>query len=216
MLDSDDKKVLKETPWPYNVIEIILQEAGNADMSARSFLEMMNHVLTPREQDVLRVRYSAGGKSLKSAGEIFGVTQERIRQIEAKAFRKLKGPHLREYIAVPYHEWKAEYDARIRAEEREKEANERLTLLLEKLPALEKKHAENEIDLAQAAKIHLEELDLSVRSYNCLRRYGMNNLQDILDIDSMEGMKRIRNLGIKSVMEIINKVHEYGYTFDWE
>jgi RNA polymerase primary sigma factor len=60
----------------------------------RHILDAMND-LTPREERVLRLRYGiniAEQHTLEQCGEIFGVTRERIRQIEAKALEKLKHP----------------------------------------------------------------------------------------------------------------------------
>ena len=51
--------------------------------------------LTPREEQILRLRFGIGEKSdytLEEVGQRFQVTRERIRQIEAKALRKLKHP----------------------------------------------------------------------------------------------------------------------------
>ena len=52
--------------------------------------------LTPREQRILRMRFGIGGTAdhtLEEVGREFGVTRERIRQIEAKALEKLRHPH---------------------------------------------------------------------------------------------------------------------------
>ena len=50
----------------------------------------MSEKLTEKEQKILRMRY-CDGMTLVEIGQRFGVTRERIRQIEAKALRKMKG-----------------------------------------------------------------------------------------------------------------------------
>ena len=63
--------------------------------------------LSPRERDVLRLRFGMDDgrqRTIEEVGQLFGVTRERIRQIEAKALRKLRHPNrskrLKEYIEV--------------------------------------------------------------------------------------------------------------------
>ena len=51
----------------------------------------------------------------------------------------------------------------------------------------------------------IEELDLSVRSYNCLKRAGINTVQD-LTTRSESDMMKVRNLGRKSLEEVIAKL----------
>jgi DNA-directed RNA polymerase subunit alpha len=55
----------------------------------------------------------------------------------------------------------------------------------------------------------IEELDLSVRSYNCLKRAGINTVQELTD-KSEADMMRVRNLGRKSLEEVKNKLAELG------
>ena len=55
----------------------------------------------------------------------------------------------------------------------------------------------------------IEELDLSVRSYNCLKRAGINTVEDLIN-NSEEDMMKVRNLGRKSLEEVINKLHGLG------
>ena len=58
----------------------------------------------------------------------------------------------------------------------------------------------------------VEELDLSVRAYNCLKRAGLHTLQDLTNMSESEMMK-IRNLGKKSLKEVIEKIKDMGLTF---
>jgi DNA-directed RNA polymerase subunit alpha len=56
----------------------------------------------------------------------------------------------------------------------------------------------------------IEELDLSVRSYNCLKKSNINTFGDIIGKTEEEIMS-IKNLGKKSLEEIKDKVNEFGY-----
>lgn len=58
-------------------------------------------------------------------------------------------------------------------------------------------------------ELPIEEMDLSVRSYNCLKRAGINTIQDLLK-KSKSDMMKVRNLGAKSVEEVIQKLDSYG------
>lgn len=58
----------------------------------------------------------------------------------------------------------------------------------------------------------IEELDLSVRAYNCLKRAGHHTLQDLTSLSESEIMK-IRNLGKKSLKEVIDKIKDMGLKF---
>ncbi|MCL2611020.1 MAG: DNA-directed RNA polymerase subunit alpha [Defluviitaleaceae bacterium] len=55
----------------------------------------------------------------------------------------------------------------------------------------------------------IEEMDLSVRSYNCLKRAGINYVQDLTD-KTEEEMMKVRNLGRKSFEEVVFKMKELG------
>ncbi len=55
----------------------------------------------------------------------------------------------------------------------------------------------------------IEELDLSVRSYNCLKRAGINSVDELIQRNE-EDMMKVRNLGKKSLEEVVNKLTELG------
>ena len=55
----------------------------------------------------------------------------------------------------------------------------------------------------------IEELDLSVRSYNCLKRAGINSVQELAN-KSIEDMMKVRNLGKKSLEEVERKLRDLG------
>lgn len=56
-------------------------------------------------------------------------------------------------------------------------------------------------------KISVGDCDFTVRTYNCLKRAGINILGDI---KSVEQLKSVRNLGEHSVQEVVDKLKEYG------
>ena len=64
----------------------------------------------------------------------------------------------------------------------------------------------------KALEMSIDELELSVRAYNCLKRANINTLQDLTEKSENEMMK-IRNLGKKSLKEVIDKVKEMGFSF---
>ena len=56
----------------------------------------------------------------------------------------------------------------------------------------------------------IEELDLSVRSFNCLKRAGINTVEDLIS-KSEDDMMKVRNLGRKSLEEVIQKLESLGF-----
>ena len=78
----------------------------------------------------------------------------------------------------------------------------------------EARHAEIMVEKEETQKekmleMTIEELDLSVRSYNCLKRAGINTVQELTNKSEPE-MIKVRNLGRKSLEEEKNKLHDLG------
>lgn len=61
----------------------------------------------------------------------------------------------------------------------------------------------------------IDELDLSVRSFNCLKRAGINTVEDLIN-KTEEEMMKVRNLGRKSLEEVIAKLDSFGFTLKKE
>ncbi len=59
----------------------------------------------------------------------------------------------------------------------------------------------------------IEELDLSVRAFNCLKRAGVNSVNDLIN-KSPEEMMKVRNLGKKSLEEVVSKLRSLGLDFN--
>lgn len=76
------------------------------------------------------------------------------------------------------------------------------------------KHTEIMVEKEETKKekvleMTIEELDLSVRSYNCLKRAGINTVEDLTN-KTEEDMMKVRNLGRKSLEEVLSKLNALG------
>ena len=72
---------------------------------------------------------------------------------------------------------------------------------------------EKKIDtMTKTLETPIEEVEFSVRAYNCLKRAGIHTVQDLVNKKEVE-VTKIRNLGKKSLKEVIDKVAELGLTF---
>lgn len=67
----------------------------------------------------------------------------------------------------------------------------------------------------KALEMTIEELDLSVRSFNCLKRAGINTVEDLIN-KSEDEMMKVRNLGRKSLEEVIAKLESLGFNLTKE
>ena len=73
-------------------------------------------------------------------------------------------------------------------------------------------NAKQEDSKLKKLETSIDDLDFSVRAYNCLKRAGVNTLGDLTEKSELEMMK-IRNLGKKSLKEVIDKIKEMGLRF---
>ncbi|RJX24020.1 MAG: DNA-directed RNA polymerase subunit alpha [Dethiobacter sp.] len=81
--------------------------------------------------------------------------------------------------------------------------------LTEKVDEVEIASEESENKKEKILEMTIEELDLSVRSYNCLKRAGINTVEELIR-KSDEEMMKVRNLGKKSLEEVQNKLEDLG------
>ena len=73
--------------------------------------------------------------------------------------------------------------------------------------------AEKKVDtITKTLETPIEEIEFSVRAYNCLKRANIHTMQDLIDKKEVE-VTKIRNLGKKSLKEVIDKVNEMGLKF---
>lgn len=73
--------------------------------------------------------------------------------------------------------------------------------------------AEEENSKDKVLEMNIDELELSVRSYNCLKRAGINTVEELCNRTS-EDMMKVRNLGRKSLEEVLSKLKELGLSLN--
>lgn len=83
--------------------------------------------------------------------------------------------------------------------------------LSDKLSEIELMVEKEEGKKEKALEMTIEELDLSVRSYNCLKRASINTVEELTK-KTEDDMMKVRNLGKKSLEEVVGKLHDLGFT----
>lgn len=184
--------------YPRNLMAAIMKQDYYNDRLP-DIEDVTNTLLTllPHEKDVIEFRYK-DGLTLKETGEYIGVTGERIRQIELKALRKLR--HKSRLNNLVYVQVKAsDYNVLLNEVRKLRADVSRLMIEMDTDP---------DFIIKKNKQVSIDELNLSIRPYNCLKRAGINTIGDILTHDLL----RVRNLGRKSLHEIVNVVESYGFS----
>lgn len=195
------------TVYPLNLAKSIF---GSEEEARKVYLPGISAALatlTEREQGVIALRFQRK-MTLEQSGKEYGITRERVRQIEAKAIRKLRHPsRTKMFQAIPLaeiQEQNTKYNELSREYERLSKAFELCTAKTTE-PGVVVPMAE----LAMTMQTPIHELDLSVRAYNSLRRAGKDTLRDIVEMTEAD-ISQIRNMGRKSAEEVMRKVESYG------
>lgn len=182
--------------WPFHLMHAVFGEKKETELYLQANLagifEALNS-LDDCEKIVILLRFK-DRMTLTGVGEKLGVNSERVRQIEAKALRRLRHPsRAGKMIAVNRVQFK--------------ELERRNGYLKAEIAQMKKTNC----TAAEILSIGLEDMDLSVRAFNCLKRGGLNCVGDIASLSAPELIK-VRNLGRKSFEEVINKLAEFGIT----
>ena len=147
-------------------------------------------------KDGVRCSYGKVAKELD-------LSAERIRQLHAKAIRMLTQPSRRNELLNGVTDMATV--VLIRTEEYKLvEKSMSVKELSEKIKPIVKKSYEN---------ITLEELDMSIRSFVCLKRAGIRTLQDLFTLyetEGVEGFYKIKNFGSRSLKEVLTLMSNHG------
>lgn len=200
-----------ETPWPYNLLDDIFKEKWADVLEADNIagLEEAIDGLTERERYVTLLYYR-DGRTMDELAGVFGVTKERVRQILHKAIRKLRAPHRLNLIL--YGAQGAREKSRLRQYrlelEKEDAALKAYALRLGNRKAvLQETDEDTKRVLAEVLEMDIGDMDLSVRSYNCLKRFGCKTLGDVVNAAKSGELKGVRNMGEKSANEVIERIY---------
>lgn len=187
--------------------------------------------LTEREQTVITSLYR-DRLELKEAGERIGVGKERARQILMHGMRKLRNPRRLHYICIGNGQYVSAQQVQAHLQ-----ADFELALkayMLEDISFDMKRVFERKFKIAKEAVLNgnyhpyidkkgtvgamlitIEELDLSIRAYNCLKRAGISTVGDICNLTE-EQLREVRNLGKKAYDEILEKLERLGVSIKEE
>lgn len=166
------------------------------------------------ERDVLIDRYR-NKKTFQSIAEKLGVSRVTVSSIEARAIRKLRHPIvLNEIKYISIENYRKALSKVMELEELTHKLNNKCGELeyIIKTSGIEISNIKDREVQSNFMAVQIEELGLSVRSYNCLKRHGINSLSELLNM-TMDEVYEIRNLGNKSYKEVIDVVNNLGYQF---
>lgn len=221
LLDKENQEIGKYPIYPYNALKIVLNDREIDEIDTDlidKYDEIAKKYLRAQEHYCL-TQHCKNEKSLTEIADYFELSRERIRQIVYKASKKMVH-YLKCYEKYKEKE-QLEHDKKV-DEEKLNEYRERLVQEFYRrgIYTQEMELVFGTIDVlptlnTQYNQITIADLDLSVRSYNCLRRAGIETLQELCDKTEIDMMK-VRNLGKKSLKEIKNKMAEYGCAFALE
>lgn len=203
--------------YPFNLVAAIFGECDLMDFiekdkytfteDAEEAVKEAVGTLTEREQKVIQMRYECL-MTLEEIAKEFNLTRNRIRQIEARALRKLRHPSRSRAILLGKDGLERREEAKAVNESIEELERQREKLLAE-VNQLKADIYDREHETSPAISDGIETLELSVRSYNCLKRAGIRTIAD-LDLRMRDNdWFRIRNLGRKSADEIVTRMEEH-------
>lgn len=199
-----------EAPWPYNLLDDIFDQpftwvlTNDQEAGVNAAIER----LSQREQQVLGAIYR-DGQTLSQIGLIYRVTPERIRQIHKKAIRKLRAPVNRQLI-----EDGLEGSKTIR-EERTYISNRKRELIKERIELKKAEENGQPFNSDPFAQPFEEVIEPSIRVFNCLKRAHINTIYEIIESFKTGDIWKIRNLGRKSIEELMTSLGKFGIRFTY-
>ena len=177
-------------------------------------LEIMLSKLTDKERAVIHCRYEEG-LNLAETGQRVGVTDGRVRQIEAKALRKLRYSNAWIQCGQDRIISKMKIQKFIEDDIAIATKHQVLQRLDDELVSLKKLiQGCTQEAIKEYLKSHpdmpIEDLELSVRAFNCLKKKGINTVTDLRNC-TKDDLMQVRNLGWRCIQEIERTLNKLGY-----
>ena len=163
-------------------------------------------------QEILMMRYR-DNMTYREIGEKFDLSAERIRQIEKKIIVRMKHPSRLQNMFV------SKLITKNDALKREIQESKKLHLSnMYRIKAMEKMLQEDdlarldqEVESWSIINTPIEEMKLSHRLYNCLKKANINYVGNITELKEYNDIVSIKNLGKKCVHELLDVMDELGY-----
>ena len=207
--------------WPYNLVDDIFEAREYSDgewkltdrtmCSEEDLIKGIEYVmkdLTDRERECV-YKYYRDGRTLRDIGKDYDVTTERIRQVLSRARRRLRNPARVKYITKGYRIASQDVYNKYKAMVLEEIKRAQVDAWEISHKEAEKLRLNAEAEKAQEMlRTDIGDLDISVRSYNCLKRAGVNTLGELMEV--RHDLKKIRNLGTKCEWELLEVLRGRG------
>jgi len=185
--------------------KIFEMENEDNDCNVTAVLDAVKN-LTEREQNALQCRYLFG-YTLKEIAEKMNLTsRESARQIISRALIKLRNMPSSNDMKI---------SNIIRERDFYKAANEKAQRDLAEMKIV-LKNIKQDLSAGREATniVSVEDLEFSMRTFNCLKRAGYKTVSDILNIENAQEVHKIRNFGAHSFEELMSKMEKHGFT-EW-
>ena len=204
------RRVISAEDYPINLLNEVNDGIWKSDIPSdiNGTIEyLLQTYLTQREADILHQRFQQG-KTCAEIGKEYGLTLERIRQIKHNALRKLREPGRFVFLQKGV---SGVIDFEVDNAVEKLNAEKQQKVVVEQQLGGIYNSTLKIMSLADVKSMELYELGLSTRSYNGLKRAGLNTLGDVEKI-TVKQLKCIRNLGKSSCEEIIGILNKFGIT----
>lgn len=220
--NAANKKYTVESPWPYNLLDIIFADPWQDIITKDQEDGLMYAINTLNERmgNILLLYYKENA-SQTEIGNIFGLTDSRVQQIRNKGIRCLRHSSRSNYIKFGLEGMKRKN----KLSEFEDELNREYDKLIHYQNKINKMKENIIIETitCDPKNITIDNMDFSVRIQKCLHRKDLGNgaycktLLDLITLVRSGKLMHIRNIGKKSAEEIVTRIYEITgikYTFD--